>query len=118
MHTQTPEGFVVDEGFTNRQFRLRYRLMAKVPFKGATIDPKSYFLSVYDEAFISWGSHVTYHEPDQNRIFAGIGYQVNSKFNTQVGFLYQALIKSNGAKQENNLGVQVMVNYNIDLTKK
>jgi hypothetical protein len=28
------------------------------------------------------------------------------------------LIKSNGAKQENNVGVQVMATYNFDLSKK
>jgi hypothetical protein len=34
------------------------------------------------------------------------------------GFLYQMLIKENGAKQENNLGVQVMFTYNFTLNKE
>src|SRR3712207_9011964 len=58
----------------------------------------------YTTLFRSWGDHVTFHEPDQNRIFTGIGYQFNTDLSLQGGFLYQMLIKSNGAKQENNLG--------------
>jgi len=115
-HSTNTEGIVVDEGYTNKQFRFRYRLMAKMPF-GEKIVPKSYFASVYDEVFVSRGEHVTYYDPDQNRVFAGIGYQFNSSMSMQAGFLYQMLVKSNGAKQENNLGLQVMLSYNLDFTK-
>jgi hypothetical protein len=100
------------------QYRIRYRFMATMPFKGEKIEGKSWFGSVYDEVFLSWGKPVTFHEPDQNRIFAGVGYQFNPSFNILAGPLYQMLIKSNGAKQENNVGLQVMATYNFDLSKK
>ncbi|MBA4146193.1 MAG: hypothetical protein C0523_10545, partial [Cytophaga sp.] len=60
----------------------------------------------------------TYNEPDQNRIYAGLGYQFTKALSVQGGAFYQLLIKSNGSKQENNVGFQVQVYYNIDLTRK
>lgn len=117
VHDQTNEGMVIDEGYNNKQLRLRYRFMARMPFNKEKIGPKAFFGSVYDEAFLSFGKNVSFHEPDQNRIFGGLGYQFDKALSVQGGFLYQMLIKANGAEQENNLGFQVMFNYQIDLSK-
>lgn len=108
---------IVDEGYTNRQNRLRYRFMARIPIGKLNIDPKTFFVSVYEEVFFSWGKPVSFHEPDQNRIFAGGGLQVNKTLSIQGGFLYQMLIKSNGVEQENNTGLKLILTYNPDLTK-
>lgn len=107
----------VDDAYSRKQGRLRYRLMARMPLKGSSIAPKTYFLSVYEEVFVNWGHQVTFHEPDQNRVFAGLGYQFNKALTVQGGFLYQMLIKSNGTKQENNVGFQLQFGYNFDFTK-
>jgi hypothetical protein len=108
---------IIDDGYTNKQFRVRYRFMARIPLNHASIDPKTWFASAYDEVMMSSGKLVTFHEPDQNRIFAGMGYQVNKSLALQGGFIYQMLIKANGAKQENNVGFQLVLGYNFDLTK-
>ena len=108
----------VYQGYDQRQNRARYRFMARYPLNKPSIDPKTLFASAYDEVFISWGGPITFHKPDQNRIFAGLGYQFTKEFNLQGGFIYQELIKSNGAKQENNVGFQILLGYNVDLTKK
>lgn len=115
VHTRISDNEIVNEGYDQYLNRLRYRIHATFPFKGDKVEPKSYFASVYDEAFLSWGKGVTFHEPDQNRIFAGLGYQFGEALSIQGGFLYQMLIKSNGARQENNVGALVQVNYNIDI---
>lgn len=116
VHTQTG-GEIIDEGYDTRMSRIRYRFAATVPFGREKIEAKTYFASLYEEAFLSWGEGVTFHEPDQNRIFAGVGYQVTSPLAIQTGFFYQMLIKANGTKQENNVGIQLQLTYNIDLTK-
>jgi hypothetical protein len=117
MHARTAEGMIIDEGFTNKQNRLRYRLSTKVPLgHKKNISAHTLFASAYDEVFYSWGKTVTFHEPDQNRLFAGLGYQVRTPLAIQAGFLYQMLIKANGIQQENNVGFQVMLNYTLDLT--
>jgi hypothetical protein len=117
-HSISGEG-VVDEGYgENFQNRLRYRFMATVPIGHDKIEPKTFYGSFYDEVFVSWGKLVTFHEPDQNRIFAGVGYQFTSALSVHGGPFYQMLIKANGARQENNIGFQIQVTYNVDLTKK
>jgi len=117
VHSRTAEGSVVNEGFSNRQNRLRYRFAVKVPLGGKKdIDTQTLYAAAYDEAFYSWGKTVTFDEPDQNRLFGGLGYQVCKPLSIQAGFLYQMLIKANGAQQENNVGFQIALNYNLDLT--
>jgi long-subunit fatty acid transport protein len=117
VHSRTAEGTPVDEGFTNQQNRLRYRLTTKIPLgREKNITTHTLFASTYDEVFYSWGKSITFREPDQNRLFAGLGYQVSKPLVIQAGFLYQMLIKANGTQQENNIGCQVMLNYTLDLT--
>jgi hypothetical protein len=116
-HSLLDDGTVVNEGYTNHQTRIRYRLMAKAPLNSSKIESGTYYAAVYDEIFFSWGDNVTYHKPDQNRIFAGLGYQFNEKLGVIGGFLNQTLVKSNGAKQENNIGFLIHFTYNVDLTR-
>jgi hypothetical protein len=115
---QNYNGEIVSEGYDLYLNRARYRLAVNVPLNHAKMEPKTVYASLYDEIFFEWGKNVVYHKPDQNRVFAGLGYQVNKQFSFQGGFFYQTLIKLSGVKQENNVGFHVQVNYNIDLTKK
>ena len=108
---------VVDDGYTVNQYRLRYRLQARVPINNAKIEPHTYYAIVYDEIFKSWGENVTYENPDQNRIFVGMGYQFHKSFSMHLGGLYQMLVKRNGLQQENNVGLFMQLTYNIDLMK-
>jgi hypothetical protein len=111
------EGDIIYHGYDTRQNRLRYRIMGRIALNNIAIEPKTFFISAYDEAFLSWGKPVTFHEPDQNRIYTGAGYEFNKMFTLQGGFVYQMMIKQNGSKQENNLGFLLQVNYNINLMK-
>lgn len=123
-HTTNLNGDVIDEGYINHQFRIRYRLSLQVPLTGQTdrsalsMDARSYYLFVYDELFMSWGERVTYHEIDQNRIFVGLGYQFTKEFTIQSGAFYMLFIKANGTQQENNIGVGTWLTYNFDFTKQ
>lgn len=112
VHSTTREGIIVDEGFENRQTRLRYRFNIAYPLSNK---PEAAFLSFYDEVFFSWGKKVSYHKPDQNRVFAGIGLPLYKSFTLQGGFIYQMLVKDNGLKQENNLGFLLAATYNLNL---
>ena len=117
VHTEN-DGQVINHGFDQFLNRARYRFMTNIPLNHATMEAKTVYASLYDEVFYSWGKDLTFDEPDQNRIFAGVGYQFTKLVAVQTGFFYQMLIKSNGTKQENNVGFQVQVNYNFDFTKK
>ena len=110
-------GEVVDDGFVNNQFRIRYRLNFTVPLKGDKIVPQSWYIQFYDEIFVGFGPTVSPQQPDQNRVFAGVGYQCNSELALQMGPFYQVIIKTNGSQRENNVGFQLTLTYNHDFTK-
>lgn len=116
VHT-TQNGEVINQGYDLYLNRFRYRLNMNIPLNKPEIDEKTVFASFYNEVFVDFGKNVIYHNPDQNRLFAGIGYQPGKKFTVTTGFLYHMLIKLNGVQQENNFGVQMNLAYNIDLTK-
>lgn len=117
-HHLNTAGEAVDDGYSIMQNRIRYRLQARIPFNHQTMAPGTYYGIVYDELFKSWGENVTYESPDQNRIFAGVGYQFEKNFSMHLGGMYQLLIKRNGLQEENNIGVFVQVTYNVNLMKK
>jgi hypothetical protein len=114
----TNNGEVINEGYHLKTQRYRYRFSVNIPLNKSKMEAGTLYANIYDEVFLSRGKSVSYHQPDQNRVFAGVGYQFTKLVSMQAGAFYQLLIKSNGTKQENNVGLQVQVNYNIDLMKK
>ena len=103
--------------YSDYQWRIRYRILANIPLTRKSIEPKTLYLSVWDEFFVSWGEKVTFNEINQNRIFVGPGYQFTKNTQLQAGFYYQLLIKSNGTRQENNVGILIQLSMNADLRK-
>lgn len=95
----------VNDDYRNR---LRYRLMATIPFSGNTIEPGDLYLGLYDEIFMNT-EDVFF---DRNRLYGAIGYQVNEKTGIQVGMLNQRI---------NSFGkwyLQFALLLNTDLSKK
>ena len=111
------EGRVINHGYDQFLQRIRYRFMTNIPLNKRTMEAGTVYASLYDEVMYSWGKDLSFNEPDQNRIFAGAGYHFTKLVALQAGLFYQMLIKSNGTKQENNVGFQVQLNYNFDFTK-
>lgn len=65
--------------------RIRYRLNAFVPLNQKTIAPGTVFLSVFDEIFLN-PKGPTF---ERNRLYAGLGYQINAHWNVQAGWVNQ-----------------------------
>lgn len=114
----TNNGEVVYEGYTLYLNRLRYRLQVQIPINSKEIVPGTFYAHLYDELFLDFGANAIYNDPDQNRVFIGAGYKINSAAAIQAGYLDQLLIKLSGTKQEINQGFQIILSYNFDLTKK
>lgn len=110
-------GEVINDGYTLFTNRARFRFQLNVALNKPRIEEKTMYLSLYNETFMSFGKNVVYHEPDQNRIFAGVGYQITKLASVQVGALYQYLVKAGGTKQENNIGLSFSVVRNIEVPK-
>lgn len=61
------------EGYTYKN-RFRYRLMLDIPLgKHKKVEARTFYISVWDEVFTSFGKSVTYNLPDQNRAYLGFG---------------------------------------------
>jgi len=82
--------------------RFRYRFMLNVPINKKTMSAGAIFVSAWDEMFIGFGKNVHYNLPDQNRVYAGLGYKFNKYGTMQLGYLNQLLIKKEGTLAESN----------------
>jgi len=88
--------------------RFRYRLMLFIPLNRPVIEKGTLFIGVYDEIFLNI-QNIFF---DRNRLYGGIGYQINKNINVQTGMLHQQL--NNGGKWY----LQFALFLNTDLRKK
>lgn len=102
--------------------RARYMIRLQVPLKGREIIDKTPYVAVYDEIFIGFGKNVNANVFDQNRIGVLLGYRFNEKIRIEGGYLNQTLqlgrqINEQNVFQNNN-GLVLNANFNIDLTNQ
>ena len=102
--------------------RMRYMARLQVPLKGTEIKDKTPYLALYDEIFIGFGENVNANIFDQNRIGVLLGYRFNKNVRIEGGYLNQTVqfgrqISGQNVFQNNN-GIIINANFNIDLTKK
>lgn len=82
--------FVEDQDFRTRY---RYNLFLNVPINSKELNPKAYYLALYNELFINGqtdigdGREVQFF--DRNRTYLGVGYVLNSKIRFQLGWMNQ-----------------------------
>ena len=100
------------------QNRVRLNMKVSVPFRGKTIEDKSFYATANDEVFVSFGKHVGYNTFDQNRLFVGIGYKIPKIGKIEVGYMEQTLFKADGIKIENNHTFQFGLYSSLDFYKK
>lgn len=114
---QIPRKNSADELFYEQVYTNRFRLLTRVsiPLKGSEIKDKSWYISLYDELFVSFGKNVAFNVFDQNRAYLALGYKIPRVGRLEIGYLNQLIIKSNGIKVENNHTLQVGLISNFDL---
>lgn len=102
----------------NFSYRLRYNLSLFVPLKGKDLSPKTPFISVTNEVFLNFGKEIVYNTFDQNRFFAGLGYQFTSHLNAQLGYMnvFQQLPTGNSYISTN--AVRLFVFHSLDFRKR
>ena len=105
------------------QNRIRYQIQADIPLQGPTLDKGEWYFTCFDELFIGFGRNVGDNVYNQNRILAGLGYQVNDHFQVELGYLNQITQHAEGdpftgaSVFENNNGFRLNVNYSLHFTK-
>ena len=71
------------------QHRIRYQLAGLLPLQGARLDDCEAYLTAFDEVFLSFGRAVGGNVFNQNRVGAGLGYQVRDGFRFELQYLNQ-----------------------------
>lgn len=79
------------------KMRLRYFLAFKVPILKTESSPAKLYLSAYNEVFLNTESDVF----DRNRVYGGLGYQLNKNVRIEAGYMNQLF--ENSSRDQFNL---------------
>ena len=77
--------------------RLRYFLAFKVPLVKTETLPSKLYISAYNEVFLNTESSVF----DRNRVYGGLGYQLNKNVRIEAGYMNQLF--ENASRDQFNL---------------
>ena len=90
---------------TGYRNRFRYRLNAAVPIGRTKVQPKTFYLAAFNEVFLT--NKAPYFE--RNRVFGGIGYQINNYFSLQPGYVHQLDYRNNMGTGKNFFQLTLMI---------
>lgn len=107
---------VKQDGY-NYNFRVRYNFSFFIPFTGKEIKAKTPFASIGNELFLNFGDRVVYNTFDQNRLFAGLGYQFTPHLNAQFGYLNVFQQEASGGNYIAAHAIRLVIFHNLDLRK-
>ncbi|GAA4339956.1 DUF2490 domain-containing protein [Mucilaginibacter gynuensis] len=93
--------------------RFRYRLNLAVPLNHKKFEPKTFFVSVFDEIFLN--NKAPHFE--RNRFSAALGYQFDKAVTVQAGWLNQYNYTLTSAGDKNNLAITVIYRINRKAAK-
>jgi hypothetical protein len=94
------------------RIRLRYRLNISVPLNAESVKPGTIFANSYNEVFF-----ITTDNPSfaRNRVYGGLGYQIDDNFGIASGYLWQREFSKSGNKNLHFL--YLALNISIDPAK-
>jgi hypothetical protein len=105
---------VKQDGY-NYNFRVRYNFTLFLPLKGKEITPKTAFAVLANEVFLNFGDRIVYNTFDQNRLFAGLGYQFTSHLNAQLGYMNVYQQEASGNNYFSTHAIRLFVFHSLDL---
>jgi hypothetical protein len=108
---------VLEEGY-NFNYRLRYNISFFIPLRGKEMVAKTPFLAVTNEIFLNFGDKILYNTFDQNRFFAGVGYQFTSHLNAQLGYMNLFQQEIAGNKYMSTNAIRLFFFHSFDLRNK
>lgn len=95
-------------------WRLRYTIAFMIPLKDKVLRPKAPYLLLSNEININAGKQIVNNYFDQNRSFAGLGYQFSPKLHANVGYLF--IFQQDARPQYYNRthAIRLFVYHNVD----
>ncbi len=102
----------------NFNYRIRYNFALFLPLTKKGLGPGGLQFLLNDELHVNFGKKIVYNVFDQNRLFAGLVYQLNDHAQLHGGYmnLYQQLPAGN--KFRNQHTVRIFYFQNFDLRKQ
>ncbi|TGE14171.1 DUF2490 domain-containing protein [Hymenobacter elongatus] len=104
------------------QSRIRYQLAATLPLQGPRLDAGEWYLTAFDEVFLSFGRNAG-KVFNQNRVAGGLGYQVRDNFRLEAYYLNQITQHAESDPVsglpvfEFNNGFRLGISYDLTLVK-
>src|SRR5688572_6599780 len=102
----------------NYNFRVRYNFSFFIPLKGKEIVARTPFVALINEIFLNFGGKIVYNTFDQNRLFAGMGYQFTSHLNTQLGYMNVYQQEASCSSYYSTHAIRLFVFHSLDLRKE
>jgi hypothetical protein len=99
----------------NFNYRLRYNMAFFIPLKGKEITPGTPFAIAMNEVFLNFGGKIVYNTFDQNRFFAGIGYQFTTHLNAQLGYMNVYQQEAAGNTYISSDAIRLFIFHSLDL---
>lgn len=96
-------------------WRFRYNFAMSIPLRGNALTAGTPFIFLNDELHINAGKNVVNNYFDQNRLFAGLGYQFTDKLNAHFGYLYVFQQLPAGDRYIHINALRLFVFHNLDL---
>jgi hypothetical protein len=104
---------VKQDGY-NYNFRVRYNFAFFIPLKGKEMVAKTPFAALMNEVFLNFGDRIVYNTFDQNRLFAGVGYQFNKHLNAQLGYMNIYQQEGSGNNYFSTHTIRLFVFHSLD----
>jgi hypothetical protein len=106
----------LDDGY-HFNYRIRYSFLAQVPLNKKYFQPGTLSFVANDEVLINFGKQVVNNYFDQNRVFIGFAYHVNTHDNFQFGYMnsFQQLAAGNSYRSIHV--ARLFYLHNLDLRK-
>ena len=108
---------VKEDGY-NYNFRVRYNFSFFIPLKGKEIVAKTPFVALMNEVFLNFGGKIVYNKFDQNRFFAGMGFQFTSHLNAQLGYMNVYQQEASGSNYWSTHAIRLFVFHSVDVRRK
>ena len=98
-------------------WRFRYNFAMSIPLKGNGMSAGTPFIFLNEELLVNAGKNIVNNYFDQNRLFAGIGYQFTAGLNAHVGYLYVFQQLPQDSRYVHINAIRLFVVQSIDLRK-
>lgn len=106
------------EQYEFSNYRVRYNMALTIPVTRREVLPRTPFVFVNNELFVNFGKNIVNNYFDQNRFFIGLGYQVDTHLNFQLGYMNVFQQLPAGNRYVNTDAIRLFVFHGLDLRRK